>query len=226
MTGTRPPLAATAAALTATLGLAAIGWGVAVHQMSGMDMGSMTPLGPFASFIVIWVVMMVAMMLPGLTPTLWRRAQAGSRLPDVLLFVASYLAVWGLFGLPVYGLYRPHDALIAGMVTIAAGLYELTPLKWSFRRRCCDDGYSGFAFGLCCVGASIGLMLMQVSLGIMSITWMILASVLIVGQKLLPPRPLVDVPVALAIIALGVLIVVAPSSVPGLTPPMSMSMPM
>jgi predicted metal-binding membrane protein len=225
MTSTRSP-AANAAALAATLGLAAIGWGVAVHQMSGMDMGSMTPLGSFTSFIIIWVVMMVAMMLPGLTPTLWRRAQAGSRAHDVLLFAVSYLAVWGLFGVPVYVLYRPHDTVIAGVVTIAAGLYELTPLKRSFRRRCCEDGYSGLAFGLCCLGSSIGLMLMQVSLGIMSITWMAIASILIVGQKLLPPRPLVDVPVALAIIALGVLIIVAPSSVPGLTPPMSMTMPM
>jgi predicted metal-binding membrane protein len=218
--------AATAAALAATLGLAAIGWAVVVHQMSGMDMGSMTPLGPFAPFIITWIVMMVAMMLPGLTPTLWRRAQAGSRVHDVLLFTVSYLAVWGLFGVPVYLLYQPHDTVIAGVVTIAAGLYELTPVRRSFRRRCCEDGYSGLAFGVCCVGSSIGLMLMQVSLGIMSIAWMVVASVLIVGQKLLPPRPLVDVPLALAVIALGVLIIVAPSSVPGLTPPMSMSMPM
>ena len=57
--------AALAAALTATLGLAAAFWGIAVWQMHGMDMGVATRLGSFASFIAVWVVMMAAMMLPG-----------------------------------------------------------------------------------------------------------------------------------------------------------------
>jgi predicted metal-binding membrane protein len=188
--------------------------------MSGMDMGAPALPGPFFPFIASWVVMMAAMMLPGLTPTLWRRAQAGSQVHDVLLFIGSYLTVWGLFGLPVYALYRPHGTMIAGVVTIAAGIYELTPLKQAFRRRCCEDGRSGFTFGLSCLGSSIGLMLMQVSLGLMSLTWMIVASIIIVGQKLLRPRPVPDVAVALAIVALGTLIVVAPASVPGLTPVM------
>jgi hypothetical protein len=46
------------------------------------------------------------------------------------------------------------------------------------------------------------------------------AAVLVLGQKLLPPNPAVDVPLALAIVALGIVIVLAPSSVPGLTPAM------
>jgi hypothetical protein len=45
-------------------------------------------------------------------------------------------------------------------------------------------------------------------------------ALLIAAQKLLPPRAAIDVPVTLAILGLGVLILVAPSSVPGLTPPM------
>jgi hypothetical protein len=45
-------------------------------------------------------------------------------------------------------------------------------------------------------------------------------AVLVLAQKLLPPRAAIDVPLALAIVGLGILIVVAPSSVPGLTPPM------
>ncbi len=185
MTSTRS-LPASVAALAATLGLAAVCWAVVVRRMGGMDMGVMAPRGPFAPFLVMWIVMMAAMMLPGLAPTLWRHARAGGRAHDVLLFVASYLAVWALFGLPVYAVYRPHGTLIAGLITIAAGLYELTPLKRAFRARCCRDRYSGLTFGLCCIGSSIGLMLMQVSLGIMSIGWMVVASILIVGQKLLP----------------------------------------
>jgi hypothetical protein len=47
-----------------------------------------------------------------------------------------------------------------------------------------------------------------------------LVAVLIVAQKLLPGRAAMDVPVALAIVGLGILIVIAPSSVPGLMPPL------
>jgi predicted metal-binding membrane protein len=219
MTNTKS-LAAGATALAATLGVAAASWGVLVHQMGGMDMGVAAPRVPFASFIVMWVVMMAAMMLPGLTPMLWRHARGGSRARDVALFVVSYLAVWGLFGLSVYALYRPHGTLIAGLVTIAAGTYELTPLKRSFRRRCSDDDHSGLVFGLCCVGSSIGLMLTQVALGLMSISWMFVAAVLIISQKVFRPNAIIDLPMALTIVALGMLIVVAPSSVPGLMPPM------
>jgi hypothetical protein len=45
---------------------------------------------------------------------------------------------------------------------------------------------------------------------------MAVLAALALAQKLLPPRPAADIPVALAIIALGVLIVTAPSAVPGL----------
>jgi predicted metal-binding membrane protein len=63
-------------------------------------------------------------------------------------------------------------------------------------------------------------MLMLVAIGVMSITWMVAIAVLVLAQKLLPPKPAMDVPVALAIVGLGILIVIAPSSVPGVTPPM------
>jgi hypothetical protein len=54
----------------------------------------------------------------------------------------------------------------------------------------------------------------------MSVTWMSVIGVLVLVQKLLPPRTAIDLPLALAIVGLGVLIVIAPSSVPGLIPPM------
>jgi predicted metal-binding membrane protein len=103
---------------------------------------------------------------------------------------------------------------------IAAGLYELTPLKEHFRQCCHQSAHSGFGFGLYCVGSSIGLMAALVVLGIMSVTWMAVVTAVVVAQKLLPLRAAVDVPLALAIVGLGALILIAPSSVPGLTPPM------
>jgi predicted metal-binding membrane protein len=218
MTSTRT--AAAAAALAATLGLAAASWVVAVRQMNGMDMGVATRLGSFAFFVAVWVSMMAAMMLPGAALAVWSHAHTSGRVRSVPLFVGSYLAVWTVVGVAVYAVYRPHGSFAAGVVVIAAGLYEFTPLKQHFRRRCSKSVRSGFELGLYCVGSSIGLMLMLVALGIMSITWMSVIAVLVLAQKLLPAKAAIDVPLALAIVGLGIVIVIAPSSVPGLTPPM------
>jgi predicted metal-binding membrane protein len=204
----------------ATLGLAAASWALAVDRMDGMDMGVATEIGSFASFVTAWVSMMAAMMLPGALPAVAMRARSLQPELAVPLFVGSYLGVWSIVGLAVYALYRPHGAAIAGAVTIAAGLYELTPLKRHCRRRCRESISSGLQFGLCCIGSSVGLMLMLPALGLMSVAWRSIVAVLIFGQKLLPPRASVDLALAIAVIALGVLVVLAPSAVPGLTPTM------
>jgi predicted metal-binding membrane protein len=205
-------------ALAATLGPAALCWVIGVHQMSGMDMGAQTRLGSFAFFFSTWVVMMAAMMLPGAAPAVVRNVDASGRLLSVPLFLGSYLAVWALFGLSVYALYRPHSTAVAGAVTVAAGTYELTPWKGGFRRRCREGSRSGVGFGLCCVGSSIGLMLMLVVVGVMSITWMSVVALLVLAQKLLPARRALDASIAVGLVAVGVLIVTAPSAVPAITP--------
>ena len=183
-------------------------------------MGVATRLGSFAFFAALWVPMMAAMMLPGAAPAVVRRAHASGRVRAVPLFLGSYLAVWALVGVAVYALYRPHGTSAAGAVVIAAGIYEFTPLKQHFRRRCRESIRSGLEFGLCCLGSSIGLMLMLVALGVMSVTWMGVITVLALAQKLLPAKAAIDMPLALAIVGLGVLIVIAPAAVPGLMPPM------
>ena len=220
VTGMRAGTAATAAALTVPLGLAAASWVVAARQMSGMNLGVATRLGSFSFFAVVWVTMMAAMMLPGVVPAVVRRVQASGRVRGVLLFLGSYLAVWAGMGVAVYALYRPHGVAVAGAIVIAAGAYEFTPLKQHFRRRCQESTRSGFGYGLCCLGSSIGLMVMLVALSVMSIVWMSVIAALALGQKLLPAKAAVDVPLALAIVGLGILIVLAPASVPGLMPPM------
>src|SRR5205823_5050792 len=210
----------TVAPLAATLGLAAAAWVVTVRQMHGMDMGVATRLGSFAFFVALWVAMMAAMMLPGLVPAVLSRGRRTGPVRAVVPFVASYLVVWTLVGALLYALYRPHGTTTAGLVVIAAGLYELTRLKQHCRRCCRARIRSGFEFGLYCVGSSLGLMVMLVALGVMSITWMLVIAVMVLVQKVLPAKPAIDVPVALAITVLGMLIVVAPALVPGLMPPM------
>ena len=215
---TRP--AASAAVLATTLGLAVASWVVTVRQMHGMDMGVATQLGSFAFFVALWAAMMAAMMLPGLVPAVLRRGRSTGPVRAVAPFVASYLVVWTLVGALLYVLYRPHGTTTAGLVVISAGLYELTRLKQHCRRCCRARTRSGFEFGLYCVGSSIGLMVMLVALGVMSVTWMLVIAALVFAQKLLPAKPAVDVPLALAVVAFGILIIAAPGSVPGLMPPM------
>ena len=208
-----------ASAVMATVGVAALCWVVALQQMRGMNMGVSTSLGSLSFFVVVWVSMMAAMMLPGALPAALRHTRSRRRIAAAPVFAASYLAVWTLVGLVVYLLYQPHGTRAAGVLTIAAGLYELTPTKLAFRRRC-RAHHAGFGFGLNCVGSSAGLMLVFLAVGVMSIPWMCVIAVLVFTQKVLPPRALIDLPIAIAIVGLGVAIAVAPSSVPGLMPTM------
>jgi len=205
--------------LAATLGLAAACWAVAAWLMGGMDMGIATRPGSFGFFAAAWVTMMAAMMLPGAAPAVARRARMSGTVRAAQAFVAYYLATWALAGVAAYALDRPHGSLAAGAVVIAAGVYELTPVKQDFRRRCREDAGSGLGYGLCCLGSGAGLMAMLVALDVMSLFWMAMVAVLCCAQKLLPAKAAVDVPVALAIFGLGLVIVYAPSLVPGLTPP-------
>ncbi len=216
----RGSAAAAPVALIVTLGIAGASWVVAVRRMSGMDMGVATPLGSFGFFVIVWGSMMAAMMLPGAVPAVVRRIRATGRMRAIPLFVGSYLAVWLVVGLAVYALYRPHSSVVAGAVAIAAGVYELTPAKQHCRRLCRQSVGSGAEFGLYCVGSSIGLMLILVALSAMDIGWMLVIAVLVVAQKLLPGRAAFDLPLAVAIVGLGIVIIIAPTSVPGVVPPM------
>jgi predicted metal-binding membrane protein len=209
-----------AAAFAATLGLAAAGWIVTIQRMHGMDMGVATRLGSLPYFLSVWVPMMAAMMLPGTAPALQRNVRGGGRLLDVPRYLGGYLGIWAGFGVVVYAAYRPHGTVAAGLVAVAAGVYELTPTKRRFRQMCRDRVSSGLGLGLCCVGSTIGLMLLVVALGVMSLTWMSVIAVVVLVQKLLPPRAVLDVAVAMGVIALGVAVLTVPSLVPGLVQPM------
>jgi predicted metal-binding membrane protein len=214
---------ATVVALTVTGGVAVGSWIVVVRQMSGMDMGVATELGPLGSFLGLWVPMMAAMMLPGAIPAVLRHVRNRDLLPAGPLFVAAYLAVWTLAGIVLHAMYRPHGTVTAGLVVLGAGVYEFTQLKRDFRRRCREHASSGFAYGLCCAGSSLPLMLIPVALGVMSLAWTVVITVVVTVQKVLPARAAVDVEQALLIAVLGILILMAPASIPGLIPSMTHS---
>ena len=168
------------------------------------------------------VLMMVAMMLPSVVPATARQAAHGDGSPaSVAVFAGTYLGLWVLVSAALYALLHQPSTDVAGSIVIAAGLYELTPVKQSFRRRCQEEVRSGLEFGLCCLGSSIGLMLVLVAVNMMSIGWMAAIAAIVLAQKLFRAKTAVDVSLALAIVALGALIVVSPSAVPGLMTPMA-----
>ena len=174
-------------------------------------MGAATSLGSPASFIGIWMSMMAAMMLPAAMPAILAFVRTDSRFVAGAWFVASYLAVLLVFGGAAYALYRQHGHATAGGLTVLAGLYELSPFKRACRERCRELVRSGGRFGVYCIGSSVGLMVILLALGVMNLTLMGAVTAIVLAQKLLPPRPLLDITLAVAIITLGVLVIVIPS---------------
>jgi predicted metal-binding membrane protein len=168
--------------------------------MTGMGMGAGMEMGAAS------VPMMAAMMLPSAVPAIARRGRDREGVLAAPLFAGSYLGIWVLVALAIWLLYRPPGAVAAGALIVGAGLYELTPLKRECRRRCRDHVRSGLRFGVYCFGSSIGLMLVLIAVDVMSVALMCAIAVVVLAQKLLPPRPAVDLPLALAIVALGVVI--------------------
>ncbi len=216
---------------------AAVAWAVTVQQMRGMDAGPGTDLGGLGWYLGIWVTMTAAMMLPSAIPAAGHVARRTRRNAPVL-FVGGYLTVWTVYGLAAYGLYRFLSSLdtpwlgwdergpwVAGAVIVAAGIYELTPLKRRSLRRCRSGRQpenplrSGLAHGVDCVGCSGGLMAVLFVLGVMSLFWMALVAVAIFAEKVLPHGARLATPLAVALVALGGWVGVSPASVPGLTQP-------
>lgn len=147
------------------------------------------------------VLAMVAMMIPGALPATAKQERRAAP-----VFLVTYLSVWALIAVIVNSLYRMPSSTVSAAIVIAAGLYELTPVKQQFRRRCQEAVHSGFELGLCCLGSSIGLMAVLVAVNMMSISWMITIAAIIAAQKIFREKTAVDVALALAMIALGALI--------------------
>ena len=212
-------------------------WAVTVDRMRGMGAGPGTDLGGLGWYLGIWVTMTAAMMLPSAVPAARHVALLARRMPT-LLFTGGYLAVWTGYGLLAYGVFRLVTSFdidwlawnrggpyAAGVVIVAAGLYELTPLKRLSLRRCRSPRHplsalrSGLAHGVDCVGCSGALMAVLFVLGAMSLFWMAVVAVAICAEKVLPHGTRLAPVFAVALVALGVWVAVSPGSVPGLTKP-------
>ena len=236
--------------------LAAVGWWWTAQRMDGMDDGPWTALGALGWFVGVWVVMMAAMMFPSVSPTvaLYSRMTRQRSLLSPLLFAAGYLATWTAAGvcaflLGVAGGRIAGDPLswdragrwIAGATLLVAAIYELTPLKDVCLGRCRSplgfllgswrDGRSGalrmgMDNGMWCVGCCWALMASLFALGIMSLVWMAFVAGLIAVEKVFPWRRMATYTTAGLLLVLGLLLLVAPAAIPGLTIPGGMNTPM
>jgi hypothetical protein len=235
------PAAVVAAVLTA----AAAGWLVLVERMAGMNGGPGGDPGALGWFASTWAVMTAAMMFPAAAPAVSRVARASSshRAAAVVLFLAGYGAVWILAGLAGYSLVQAVRSLhvhalawsaagsyVAGAAIAAAGLFQLSAAKRRWLGRCRNPDLTGqgrggvagaLAVGVrhggCCLACCWTLMVALYALGMMSVTWTAVITAAIVGERLLP-RPSLIRAIAAVLIVLGVVVAVAPGSVPGLTP--------
>ncbi len=131
-------------------------------QMGGMEMAPGMPMpeawgaGRFLLTFLMWALMMVAMMVPAASPMVLtfatinrRRAASGTTPVPTAIFLAGYLVIWSVWslgatalqwGLQTAALLAPATlratSLVGGGLLIAAGLYQLKPLKYACLARC------------------------------------------------------------------------------------------
>jgi predicted metal-binding membrane protein len=181
-----------------------------------LTMGMTAPV-----FLATWTVMMAAMMLPSAAPMILTfdavqrsRLQQGRANVPTWVFVAGYLAVWSAVGIVAYGAALvaadvatalPALATLAprvgGALFIAAGLYQLTPLKqrclshcrtptqfvlgsWRNGRR--GAFRMGLEHGVVCLGCCWLLFAILFPLGIMNVAAMAAAALFVLAEKTLP----------------------------------------
>ena len=130
------------------------GW---TMSMTWMRMPGQTWPGAAASFLGMWVVMMVAMMLPSLVPMLWRYRKAVDRTGETrlgrltALVGLGYFFVWTAFGMAAFPLGVALAAvemqlpalaravpIAAGVIVLIAGAFQFTSWK-AHHLACCRE---------------------------------------------------------------------------------------
>ena len=202
-----------AAILVALAGITALSW-LYLVSMPPMAMGA-------AVMFLMWWVMMIGMMLPSALPmTLTfatvnrRRRELGTPYVPTAVFVAGYVLAWGAFSLAATGLQwgleraalmtpimRTSSPLLGGLLFVAVGLYQLTPLKHACLRRCRSplafvlerwhDGTAGalrmgVEHGAYCLGCCALLMTLLFVGGVMNLLWVAAIAAWVLLEKVLP----------------------------------------
>ena len=235
---------ATVATLAWGYVLAGAGMGMTAFEMTAMAPAtapaSAVPWSPPYALAVylMWFIMMIAMMLPSAAPMILlftaiarkRQAEPRSEL-SAGAFVAGYLALWGLFSAAATAaqwafemnrlltpMMQSTSTLFDGLLLVAAGIYQLTPLKQACLGRCSHPvafimqhwrgGTSG-AFrmgaehGLYCVGCCWFVMALLYVGGVMNLYWVAGIATFVLVEKILPQQRWLTIAAGWALIALG-----------------------
>jgi predicted metal-binding membrane protein len=179
----------------------------------------------------------------------------GERSPRLpLVFASRYLTTWAVAGGAAFAIAAAGGAItgdvlawdrlgrwVAAVTLIVAAVYELTSLKnvclgkcrsplglllGSWRNGAAGAFRMGATNGAWCAGCCWALMASLFALGVMSIVWMALVAGLIAVEKTLPWRRVATYPTAGILLALGVLLLLAPHAIPALTVPGAQPAPM
>ncbi len=191
-----------------------------MHHQALMQPAAWTP-GYAVLMFCMWWVMMIAMMLPSAAPlmlvfaTVNRRQRAtGRRHVATAIFAFGYLAAWGGYslagvllqwGLERLGILSPmlvaQNELLVVFLLLAAGLYQLTPLKQACLRYCRSPldflntrwrpGVAGalqmgFEQGAACVGCCWFLMALMFVGGLMNLYWVAGLALFVLLEKTVP----------------------------------------
>lgn len=195
------------------------------YLLAGAGMALMEPaIWTFGYVIVLffmWWVMMVAMMLPSAAPIILlfaavnrKQREAGHNYVATSIFVAGYLAAWGGFSLAAVamqwafeqaGFLSPmlfaNNAIFGGVLLLAAGIYQLTPVKHSCLRHCRSPlaflsthwrrgtlgaVQMGFVHGAFCVGCCWFLMGLLFFGGVMNLYWIAGLALFVLFEKTTP----------------------------------------
>ncbi|MFN2397020.1 MAG: DUF2182 domain-containing protein [Gemmatimonadaceae bacterium] len=229
--------------------ITALAWAYLIHlnrqntMMANMGMVMNEPWGARDVFFtfVMWAVMMAGMMTASATPVLLlfagahtRRDERGVMLP-VLLFALGYIAVWlGFSAFAALAQWALHQAALlssmmatssmrlGGAILIAAGVYQLTPLKGRCLTQCQSPlGFlmsnwrgggsgalrMGLRHGAFCLGCCWALMGVLFVVGVMNLAWVAVLTVFILVEKIGPTGARVARGGAAILIAFGVILV-------------------
>jgi predicted metal-binding membrane protein len=213
--------------------LVALSWWFLLRG-AGMDdhmaMPGMAP-PPFGALVLMWWVMMAAMMLPSASPAILLYARVRSQRRDSGMaqpwtFLAGYLLVWLGFSMAAALLQREigsiGDPRWAGVLLVAAGIYQLTPLKQACLGQCRSPASFisrhwragplgalrlGLLHGGFCLGCCWLLMLLLFAGGVMNYLWVIALTVLVAIEKLIPKGELLASIAGVAMLGWGILLI-------------------
>ena len=234
--------------------LAAAGWLLAVRLATpDMQSGILTgaqPMGdsmqPWTAeaglFLITWMVMMAAMMLPSIVPftvgvaRLMRGREAGRG--GTVTMTAAYILIWAGTGILAYPALRglqlassgPSEVAVraGAVVLVAAGVYQLTPLKRVCLQRCRSPLFlvmqhgqratrsrlgafqAGIRHGAYCLGCCWALIVVLLAAGAMSLAWMGAIAAVVALEKMSKRGETISTALGGLLVAAGLLLLVSP----------------